>query len=495
MICISISQESRRLALADMLNAAPQCDLLEVRLDRFGKAPDVGELLANKPKPVIMSCRRVKDGGQFEGTEEERLAILRQCIISKAEYVEIEVDAAGQIRPFPPAKRVISYTNLQETPDDIADIYREAQSKNADVIKLTTLARTPEEAWPLVQILGRASLPTVVVGLGKPGLMLSILGKKIGAPWTYAALERGMEAYPGEPTVADLRSVYHYDAIDKDSRFIGVSGFGPAEVATAAGLNAGLAHLNVPARCLPLSIGDVATFRKVMDAVHLAGVVVDEPHREAVLPIANDVESVAQKVQAVDLLLRKEKGWHGYNIQCRAAIAALEEALKAKTPSDKPLDGRMAMIVGTNAAARAAAYAVKKRGGAAILAGRDKQAGLALAKEFECRFVQFDAIYSTMHDVLIVCSEEKEQAAIKTRSTEAGLHGSYLKAGMTVLDLTGLPRKTAFAKDAESRGCTVVPPKQVLLAQLELQLKMIAGKDVPRECLTESIQPLVSEED
>src|SRR3954462_6296773 len=89
MICISIAQESRRMALADMLNASRQCDLLEVRLDRFGKAPDVGELLPAKPKPVIMSCRRVQDGGEWQGTEEERMALLRQCIISKADYVEI----------------------------------------------------------------------------------------------------------------------------------------------------------------------------------------------------------------------------------------------------------------------------------------------------------------------------------------------------------------------------------------------------------------------
>src|SRR5580700_7861211 len=116
MICISINQESRRMALVDMLNAASQCDLLEVRLDRFGKAPELGELLGNKPRPVIMSCRRVRDGGAWDGTEEERLALLRQCIISKADYVEIELDVADQIRPFPPARRVISYTNLTETP-------------------------------------------------------------------------------------------------------------------------------------------------------------------------------------------------------------------------------------------------------------------------------------------------------------------------------------------------------------------------------------------
>src|SRR5579884_2594859 len=218
MICISIAQESRRLALADMLNAARQCDLLEVRLDRFGKAPDFGELLGAKPKPVIMNCRRPRDGGRWDGTEDERLAILRQCIISKADYVEIELDVADQVRPFPPAKRVISYTNLAETPDDIADIYAECQKKKPDVIKLVTLARTPEEAWPLVKILANPPVPTVVVGLGKPGVMLTVLGKKIGTPWAYAALERGMEAYPGQPTARDLNEVYHYGSINKHTR-------------------------------------------------------------------------------------------------------------------------------------------------------------------------------------------------------------------------------------------------------------------------------------
>src|SRR5688572_10734486 len=119
MICITINQESRRFALVDMLNAGRQCDLLEVRLDRFEKSPDLSEIFANKPKPVIMSCRRKQDGGYWEGGEDERLALLRQCIVSKADYVEIELDVADQIRRFPPSQRVISYTNLAETPFDI----------------------------------------------------------------------------------------------------------------------------------------------------------------------------------------------------------------------------------------------------------------------------------------------------------------------------------------------------------------------------------------
>src|ERR1700722_20539553 len=81
MICISIAQASRRMALADMLNASRQCDLIEVRLDCFEKTPDVAELLEHKPRPLIMSCRRLKDGGDWKGSEEDRLTLLRQCIV------------------------------------------------------------------------------------------------------------------------------------------------------------------------------------------------------------------------------------------------------------------------------------------------------------------------------------------------------------------------------------------------------------------------------
>src|SRR5262245_38958718 len=205
-----------------MLNAARQCDLLEVRLDPFEKAPAVADLLEAKPKPVIFTCRRARDGGAWIGNEEERLTILRQCIIAKADYVELELDVAGQVRRFGPTKRVVSYTNRDETPANLADIYAEAQTKDPDVVKLVCRARTPEEAWPLVSIMAKQVVPTVVVGLGPCAPLLTVLGRKMGAPWTFAALERGMEAYQDQVTVADLHGVYHYLEIDKNTRFVGV---------------------------------------------------------------------------------------------------------------------------------------------------------------------------------------------------------------------------------------------------------------------------------
>ncbi|MBI3461732.1 MAG: type I 3-dehydroquinate dehydratase [Planctomycetes bacterium] len=485
MICISILQESRRLALADMLNAGPQADLLEIRLDHFLKAPEIGEIIANQPKPLLMSCRRPQDGGYWKGSEEDRQSLLRQCIISKADYVEIELDVADQIRKFPPSRRVISYTNLTETPRDIAQIYEEAQKKSPDVIKLTTMARTPEEAWPLVSLVAKQTVPTVVAGLGKPGVMFIVLGKKLGAPWTHVALEKGMENFPGQATVRELETVYHYGAIDRSTRFIGVTGFSEADTLTVAMLNAALAQLELPARCLPLPMGGVGAFRKVMDAVRLASVVVDAPHRGQILEAVTHPEEAAKEAESADVIVKQDEQWHGYNTLWRAAISELESVMKSKSQTEKPLQGRVVMIVGTNAVGRSVAYGVKRRGGTPIFASRDPQAAQRTAQSFQCRYVQFEALYTTMHDVLIVCSDEKEK--LKPGTSESGIHPGYLRPGMAVMDLSVMHQKSKLSRDAELRGCAVVSPRQVLLGQVDLEVRLITGKEVRRELLQESL--------
>ena len=57
-----------------------------------------------------------------------------------------------------------------------------------------------------------------------------------------------------------------------------------------------------------------------------------------------------------------------------------------------------------------------------------------------------------MHDVLVVCDDEKEQTRGK-----AGLHPGYLKPGMTVLDLTASGRRSRFRpRRGGATGCAVV---------------------------------------
>jgi 3-dehydroquinate dehydratase/shikimate dehydrogenase len=484
MICISIAQKSRRLALVDMFNAAPQCDLVEVRLDCFDQAANVAELLANKRKPVIIACRRAEDGGEWMGREEERLALLRHCIVSKADYVEIELDVADQVRPFPPAKRVITYTNLLEVPANLTDIYQQALSKSPDVIKLVVPARTPEEVWPVVQILAKPAAPTVVVGVGKPGVMLALLACKVGAPWVYAALERGMEAYQGQVTIPDLETVYHYRSIERTTPFVAVTGFGELQYVTVALLNAALARLGERVRCLPLEIGNPAVFRKVLEVVKVKSAVIDAGHQAAVRELVTELRPSAALAEAVDFMFHQDGKWQGHHLFSRAVLAALEETLQASHPAgadqpDKgPLEGRVIMFVGANGLCRVLATGAQRAGAIPVIAGSDRRAGLALAQALGCRFVLEEAVYSTLHDVLVRCDD-------------TALHPGYLKPGMTVVDATALPRPSDLLDEAGQRGCQVVSPRQVLVQLVNRFLRAIAGETVPREFLFEVLDPLV----
>lgn len=491
MICITINQESRRFALVDMLNAAGQCDLLEIRLDRFGMAPDLGELLAHKPKPVIMSCRRPKDGGAWDGTEAERLALLRQAIISQADYIEIELDVADQIQRHGSTRRVIACTIQPNTSvEDILEAYDEAQTKDPDVIKITTSARTPEEAWPIVQLLARPPVPTVAVGMGKPGVMLTILAKKVDAPWTYAALEKGMEAYPGQPTVQELREVYDYKKIARGTRLLGVTGFEEREFYTVAGLNAALAHLELSARCLPLAVGSRKLFGKVIELVKLAGVVIDPENQQRLLDLVEERHPTVEHAQAVDLIVDKADRWHGYYTAGQGAVAALADTLRLRTGSDEPLRGRMILVAGLSPAMRTLGAELEHRKANVTLASRNIKAVQALAQEIGCRHIPFSGISAALYDTLIVCDEEVDELAAR----QDGLHPSAFKEGVTVLDLKAGVRATPLLDEARRRGCYLVPPREVLLQQLDLQTRLLTLKQVPRDIFEDAIPDLLEGE-
>jgi 3-dehydroquinate dehydratase/shikimate dehydrogenase len=484
MICISISQESRWFALVDMHNARSQCDLLEVRLDRLASEAGVAELLAARPKPVIMTCRRAEDGGDWSGMEEERLALLKHCLTYKADYVEIEMDVADLIPPAPSSKRVIAYTNYLETPDNLAELYAQALTKSPDVVKVVVPARNPEEVWPILQILAKPPVPTVVVGLGQTGVMLAVLARKMGAPWVYAALERGMEAYYGQPTVRDLEEVYHYRAIERGTLLIGVTGFNEAQYLTTALLNAALAHLGQPARCLPLEIGKIPFFQRVLDALKLNFVVIGEEHRGSIRDIAAEQEPVAKSAGAVDFLVRQGSKWHGYNLLSRALYAALEAVLRAKAPGANPMQGRTVLLVGTAGMLHVLGTRIKQSGGGLVLTSQDEVGGPPLAKALGCAFVPLQAVRDTPHDVVILG---------ETAGWQTGLEPEHLKPGTTVLDATAPARKSEFLRAAAEHGCNVVSPGQVLIEQVARQVKAFSNHEVPREPLVKVLSTLIDD--
>jgi 3-dehydroquinate dehydratase/shikimate dehydrogenase len=337
-----------------------------------------------------------------------------------------------------------------------------------------------------VQVLAKPAAPTVVVGVGRPGIMLALLARKVGAPWVYAALERGMEAYPEQFTVRDLEAVYHYRGIDRPTPFVVVTGFAELQYLTVALLNAAFARLGQPDRCLPLEIGNSALFRKVLDVVKAKGAVIDPGHQSAVRGVASELRPSASQAGAVDFMTHQGGNWQGHHVLSRAVLAALEEALRAGKSAesakaeDGPLHGRMIMFVGTSGLTRALAAGAQRAGAIPVIAGRDRQAAQALAQAIGCRFILEEAVYTTLHDVLVRCDD-------------AALHPGYLKPGMTVVDVTALPRASGLLVEAGRRGCQVVSPQRLLVELVIRYLRAIVGEAVPREFLLDVLRPLIED--
>lgn len=489
MICISVTPASRTFAKVDLLNAARQCDVIELCLDRLVKEPDVGDLIAGCDKPVLVSCRRKREGGQFEGTDEQRLGILRQAIVAAPAYIELDYESAQSIPRFGETKRVLAYTSMKEafSKEDIEDIFTEAKQLKGDIVKFTWPTPTLEAAWPLLAAVAKKhQLPAVGLGLGKAGVTFSLLGRKYGSPWIYAALEKGMEAFDDQTTVLELDEIYGWRKIDKNTMFIGVVGMGGSEMVTTQCFNRVFRRLKLNARCLPLMSEDFGSLKPMLDSLKINAIVTSRHVGDQMVALADDLDESARLSQYADLVLHKKDSWQAWNAGWRSAVRMIEQTVSGSGNDKRPLDKQNVMVVGSGSFARSMVYGIGKRKGLVSVTAPDDDEAQNIATQFDVRFVPFQNVYNTLSDVVVVAEPDLPVGSSKTE-----FNPSYFVPRMTVCDVTEMPFDSPFVTEARSRGSKVVEPKLVYADLLSAQIKSITGKDVPSSEFSEIIEAAV----
>ncbi len=480
MICITVTPTSRTLGKVDLFNAASQGDVIELCLDHLEKEPDVKDLISTVSKPVIVSCRRKQDGGQWDGDEDSRLMLLRQAIVAGPAYVELDLDIARRIPRFGAVQRVICFTRMDRPEHDIDAIFDEAAELQADVVKFTWPTPTLDDAWPLLAAVSqKRRLPIVGMGLGRPELTFSLLGLKFGSPWIYAALEKGMEAHPGQATVFELDEVYHHRDIDKKTAFIAVAGFGESQTATIRVLNTAFKQLGMAVRCLPVQPGDVQSLKKRLDTLKIKAILVKGPLGQDLVPLADTVDKHDQQSDYLDLLLRKDDGWHGYNTLWRAALKTLEARVGDGAAGTKPLERRNVLVLGNGGVSRSLAYAVGQRKGLVSVCGPDDDDAQQTAAQLGCRFVPYQNLYDTLTDVILIGDRE-----LVAGQKQGNINPSLFKGKEFVADASDPPVENSLFTEAKARGSKVISPREVFLEQLRAQFKALTGKDLPESALS-----------
>ena len=181
--------------------------MVELRLDYINGEVNLKRLVADRPCPVVITCRRVIDGGKFAGSEEQRQLLLRAAIAEGVEYVDLEQDIAASIPRFGRTKRIISLHDFRKTPDELDDIHRRLCELDPDVVKIGTMANHPHDNLRMLELNRRSKVPMVGVCMGDIGIPTRILAGKFGAPFTYATFHHERALTPGQLS---------FTAIDRD---------------------------------------------------------------------------------------------------------------------------------------------------------------------------------------------------------------------------------------------------------------------------------------
>lgn len=470
MLCISVTPSSRTLAPADMLNASRKCELIELCLDHFIRQPDVADLLKLTDRPVLISCRREKDGGTWTGTEEERLNVLRNAIVAGPAYVEIELDIADQIPRFGDVKRVISYTSLNRPLSNIDEVFERCWKAKADVVKVTWPTDDFDAAWPLLAAVSQSrELPVVGQGIGRSGLTFSLLGRRYGSPWIYAALEQGMEAYDGQPSVWQLEEEYGWEDIGKGTRFVGVVGRGRTENSTVRVLNAAFRRMKKPIRCLPLIPGQLDRLQKRLAQMKINALLVDPLHDSEIAEMCVPADNIATRSGYVDLAMAGSQGWRGKSTLFDAVQRVADELRGERWAA-----GRATTVFGSGPLAQAALAFFNLQNSAVSVAAPSDNDAVRMAKSADARHIPWSAIHSVATDVVVLADANLECGVHRQQ-----VNPSLIREGMTVIDLSRFPVESEFAEECHARGAHYVSPQAVFRKHLSNQFRLLTRSELP----------------
>lgn len=224
MIAVALNEPTTEHARAALQRAAESADIVELRLDLMDEF-DLPRLLDERPSPVVVTCRAVREGGRWRGSEEARLDVLRHAIDLGAEYVDVEADAIHLIRERGQSHLIASSHDFAKMPADLPGLWQRLAATGADVVKVVGMADDARDTVAVVEMLAAADRPTIAIAMGPAGVASRVLAlRSPNCLLTFCALESGGGTAPGQLGVRELIDVYGARTLSPATAVFGLLG-------------------------------------------------------------------------------------------------------------------------------------------------------------------------------------------------------------------------------------------------------------------------------
>jgi 3-dehydroquinate dehydratase-1 len=215
-VCVTISESNPRKIVKDVKKALIGSDYVELRLD-FLKPNQIPFCLIQSRKYIkrcVCTLRPTSEGGRFQGTEKERISILKFISEFEPYLLDVEYNTlkkhSGLQRYLKNTKTniLVSWHDFVKTPNErTLRLKLQKMSKFSNNIKIVTTAKTIDDAIKVLSLYknNAKKVNLISFAMGDQGKMSRILCTKLGSPYTYVSL--GKPIAPGQFSLRAMKKI------------------------------------------------------------------------------------------------------------------------------------------------------------------------------------------------------------------------------------------------------------------------------------------------
>ncbi|MBN2279672.1 MAG: shikimate dehydrogenase [Candidatus Marinimicrobia bacterium] len=476
-ICIPVVEKTESSAIAALKSANLQADIIELRVDYLENIDThaLENIIDSAEKPLIITCRLQNQGGTGNLTEKNRQDLLKTANQKRVDFIDLEFTSTTTLSADSGIKIIRSHHSFENTPNlvDIKNILCAMRSKSGDLIKYIPTANSINDNFKIFQIL-EENKNIIAFCMGTKGHISRVLAGKYGSFITFAAQTPEQQSAPGQVGLDELVHLYQFHDIDFSTKVYGIIGQYAEDSKSKYLHNPVFKKYGTHAVFLPFKTEpgeDLEQFIQNFRKFRFSGASVTIPHKEAVMPLLDQIDDQARAIGAVNTIKAEKGKLVGYNTDYIGAIKALQE----KTS----LAGKRVLVLGAGGAARAIVYGLKSELAEVTIANRTFAKAQQLGDEFGAMVQEINRLDVGEFDVFI-----NTTSLGMYPETDSTILSSFPQQSV-VMDIVYKPLKTKFLEIAQNCGCEIITGEKMLIWQAIAQQRIWTGIEPDYEFMSQ----------
>ena len=490
-ICICLTGKTLAQNLEILEKNRKFVDLAELRVDcldsdeRFHirRFPEMAGL------PVILTVRRVHEGGHFVGGEGSRTSLLAKGLAYAAAdqrrnfaYVDLEEDL--YVPSLEEAARTFgttiirSWHNMEGVDEDLPGRIKKLRRLGNELVKVVVMPRSLDDVVKVYRAAKETEgVDKILHCMGDYGVNTRILSEVLGSRITYTipAEESGtMSATPGMLDPKELAELYRFREITTKTKIFAVTGYPLKVTSSPFFFNTVFGMEQTDAVFVPIPADSIDSILTLAEEIGISGLSVTVPYKEKVLPLLAHKSKEVASIGACNTIVASPEGWMGYNTDA----AGFSDSLLSYI-GKKDLRGRKITIIGAGGGAKAAASEVHRLKGKALILNRTPARARNLAEPYRFLWGGFDNRGAVLMEKFSSIIIQASPVGMEPDTGEDPIEFYKFSGREIVMDFIYKPQKSLCLQRAEKAGCRILNGSDMLHRQARYQYVYYMNREFP----------------